>query len=272
MECNCCDNKCAGCAKLLKHITTLEAHLDIMKNSFQLAMGCVDDFRKTFCKSSDNYDVNGRKKIEAATESPIPSRKRKGNNINSTSETAPAKKSKADSAVLPAKLVAKVPSPATLALADSYAKVLQRNAVTDLSDTSLPFDGFDEPQRPSNEVAPVPVSTKPQIPKRIPVKDDIVLEAAAQTKRVYVGRVKGNQSAETIHAHLVNALPTFEKNSFRVEKVKTLQHQSSSFIIHTNDNEELYKQVIAKTTWPLGVVVENLRKNFRKKKPRRNVN
>lgn len=258
MKCNCCDDKCAGCVKLLKHIATLEAHLDIMRNSFQLAMGCVDDFRKTVCKSSDNSNVNGRKMIET--------RKRKGN-IIPTLETVSVKKSKAENVDLPARPSAEVPSTASQDLPDSYAEVLQRNAVIDLIDTSLPLAGFEEPQRSSNEVTAIT-----QIPKRIPVKDDIVLEAAARTKRVYVGRMKGDQSADTIHAHLVNALPTFEKDSFRVEKMKTFQHQSSSFIIHTNENEELYKQVMAKTTWPLGVVVENLRKNFRKKKPRRNVN
>lgn len=53
--------------------------------------------------------------------------------------------------------------------------------------------------------------------------------ADALEKRVYVSHVEGDQSANTIHSHLVDALPDFEKESFRVDIGQDSFNRQSSF-------------------------------------------
>lgn len=220
---------------------------------------------------------NANKPISDDSSSSRILRKRKGQ--SPSMEPTPPKKSrgkKEDKKFEDVIVTVSETPPASSVLKTSTIAVEVTSDIQQLHDVTAPFTGFEpENKAPSDVVidleaaSPVARPKQPVIPTSIPVKDDIVIEAAAKTKRVYVGHIKGDLPADIIHAHLVNKLPGIDINKMRVDKIKSNQTRKSSFIVHTNENEDLFKMIMDKAIWPNGVIVQQ---HFRRRKPRRTAN
>lgn len=247
-----------------------------MKNSLHLALEFADDMKrrmKVDVNSSESVEQPERNKV-FATRSVI--RKRRFDlTLTDSASKKPKSAAKADLTKVDDKVIT-VDTPVC-----TTAPKINGNPLNDLS---LPFAGFEPGEQqtanvdnnsenttteevPVLEGASPPKKKERVVPERIQVNDDVVLEAAVRTKRVFVGRIKGDVSSDIIRTYLASKLP--EKSSFRVDKVNSKHPRNSSFIVHTNEDEELFKEVMNKKIWPAGVVVQE---HFRRRKPRKIVN
>lgn len=238
MDCKCCGNKCNGCKHLIETISTLETHLNTMRDALQLAEALLSQFKShsIVVPSTDASDI-----ATTSTESRTRLRKRKA---VMESRVSPAKKAKPSNSTNNNKSAAI--DVQVEQLFDSAKKV----SPICINDETLPFTGFEE-----EEIAAIEVPV-------VENEECSQLEALSLSKRVYIGRLKGDRSIAAVKNHLLRRLPMYSANAYRVEKIKpdTIR-KCSSFIIHTSDNSQLFQDVLNKSIWPEGTVVHEYFRN-----------
>lgn len=239
------DKSCERCKSLMACIQTLESHLDIMKNSLNLATDFMLRLKSSpsFCQSSSKPVI--------PTPSPIITRSSVIHRVDTSDKKASESNKKKPPANNRSKKTSQVnntPSDASMVLADDIQ-------------LSAPVSQLDAPATPS--IAIIASTSTASVIGSSPspatqTSGTTILRGAAQRKSVFVSRLHVDTSSDDLQSFLMEKLgASFNASSFHIHKLKVDRAlgYSSFKIIIVERNQDLFNSLLSDGFWPSYLLV-----------------